>query len=161
MITDFIVGFVQFLNKNEYAISQEQISRFFSLIYSLKISFTNEQNIIDLMKTVFCSTKLQSDYIQKYFKEYTNIYLKENLNKKNKKDLEQKKETESKKFNENIQNKESFLKELDNEIDKKILEVKNETVDYQKIMANKDKKFVKQNLEKLKEINHDNKNIIK
>ena len=42
------------------------------------------------MKTVFCSTKLQSDYIQKYFKEYTNIYLKENLNKKNKKDLEQK-----------------------------------------------------------------------
>lgn len=161
MITDFIVGFVQFLNKNEYTISQEQISRFFSLIYSLRISFINEQDIIDLMKTVFCSTKLQSEYIQKYFKEYTDIYLKENLNKKNKKDLEQKKETEYQKFHKNIQNKEIFLKELDNEINKKIFEVKNETVDYQKIMTNKDKKFVKQNLEKLKEINHDNKNMIK
>ena len=91
MITDFIVGFVQFLNKNEYTISQEQISRFFSLIYSLRISFINEQDIIDLMKTVFCSTKLQSEYIQKYFKEYTDIYLKENLNKKNKKEFEKEK----------------------------------------------------------------------
>lgn len=161
MITDFIVGFIQFLNKNEYKISQEQISRFFSLIYSLKISFTNEKDIIDLMKTVFCSTKIQSEYIQKYFKEYTDIYLKEILNNKSKKELEQKKENEDKKFNSNIKNKETFLKRLDNEINEKILEIKNETVDYQKIMTNKDKQFVNKNLEKLKEINHDNQNIQK
>ena len=57
MITDFIIGFVQFLNKNEYNISQEKILRFFNMIYSLNISFTNQDDLLDLMKTVFCSKR--------------------------------------------------------------------------------------------------------
>ena len=161
MITDFIVGFVQFLNKNDYTISQEQISRFFSLIYSLNISFTNENDVVNLMKTVFCNTKIQTDYIQKYFQEYTNIYIKELLNEKNEQELKEKQEYEQKNFSSRMKNKQKFLQQLDNEIYEKIEEIKQEVIDVQKIMSKKDKKFVKTHMNELKNINQDNKNIEK
>ena len=69
MIIDFIISFVQFLNKNDYTISQEQIIRFFNLIDSLEISFVEKQDLINLMKTVFCSNQIQTEYIKQYFDE--------------------------------------------------------------------------------------------
>ena len=89
MIVDYMIGFVQFLNKNSYSISNDKLSRFFSLIYSLGISFSDEQELLGLMKTVFCSNPTQVAYIPQYFEEYTKIYMKELETERKKDKLEQ------------------------------------------------------------------------
>lgn len=160
MIIDFIISFVQFLNKNDYTISQEQIIRFFNLIDSLEISFVEKQDLINLMKTVFCSNQIQTEYIKQYFDEYTEIYFKEMMSKKTAEEIEEKKKQQQLTFQSSIQSKEDLLSKLDAELKQTINEIKKEVIDYDKMLSNRDKNFIKKNFNQLKSINSDNENIV-
>ena len=160
MIIDFIISFVQFLNKNDYTISQEQIVRFFNLIDSLEISFVEKQDLINLMKTVFCSNQIQTEYIKQYFDEYTEIYFKEMMSKKTAEEIEEKKKQQQLTFQSSIQSKEDLLSKLDEELKQIINEIKKEVIDYDKILSNRDKNFIKKNFNQLKSINSDNENLV-
>lgn len=160
MIIDFIISFVQFLNKNDYTISQEQIVRFFNLIDSLEISFVEKQDLINLMKTVFCSNQIQTEYIKQYFDEYTEIYFKEMMSKKTAEEIEEKKKQQQLTFQSSIQSKEDLLSKLDAELKQTINEIKKEVIDYDKMLSNRDKNFIKKNFNQLKSINSDNENIV-
>lgn len=160
MIIDFIISFVQFLNKNDYTISQEQIVRFFNLIDSLEISFVKKQDLINLMKTVFCSNQIQTEYIKQYFDEYTEIYFKEMMSKKTAEEIEEKKKQQQLTFQSSIQSKEDLLSKLDEELKQIINEIKKEVIDYDKMLSNRDKNFIKKNFNQLKSINSDNENLV-
>lgn len=160
MIIDFIISFVQFLNKNDYTISQEQIVRFFNLIDSLEISFVEKQDLINLMKTVFCSNQIQTEYIKQYFDEYTEIYFKEMMSKKTAEEIEEKKKQQQLTFQSSIQSKEDLLSKLDEELKQIINEIKKEVIDYDKMLLNRDKNFIKKNFNQLKSINSDNENLV-
>lgn len=160
MIIDFIISFVQFLNKNDYTISQEQIIRFFNLIDSLEISFVEKQDLINLMKTVFCSNQIQTEYIKQYFDEYTEIYFKEMMSKKTAEEIEEKKKQQQLTFQSSIQSKEDLLSKLDAELKQTINEIKKEVIDYDKMLSNRDKNFIKKNFNQLKSINSDNENLV-
>lgn len=160
MIIDFIISFVQFLNKNDYTISQEQIVRFFNLIDSLEISFVEKQDLINLMKTVFCSNQIQTEYIKQYFDEYTEIYFKEMMSKKTAEEIEEKKKQQQLTFQSSIQSKEDLLSKLDEELKQIINEIKKEVIDYDKMLSNRDKNFIKKNFNQLKSINSDNENLV-
>lgn len=160
MIIDFIISFVQFLNKNDYTISQEQIVRFFNLIDSLKISFVEKQDLINLMKTVFCSNQIQTEYIKQYFDEYTEIYFKEMMSKKTAEEIEEKKKQQQLTFQSSIQSKEDLLSKLDEELKQIINEIKKEVIDYDKMLSNRDKNFIKKNFNQLQSINSDNENLV-
>ena len=153
MITDFIIGFVQFLNKNEYNISQEKILRFFNMIYSLNISFTNQDDLLDLMKTVFCSKRSETEYIDKYFNEYKDIYFAEIINEKKVVEIQGQKTKEENKHKSSLKSKEDLMLQLDQELKNKIQEIREEIINYDQMLKDKDKKFLKKNFEKLKEIN--------
>lgn len=153
MITDFIIGFVQFLNKNEYNISQEKILRFFNMIYSLNISFTNQDDLLDLMKTVFCSKRSETEYIDKYFNEYKDIYFAEIINEKKVVEIQEQKTKEENKHQSSLKSKEDLMLQLDQELKNKIQEIREEIINYDQMLKDKDKKFLKKNFEKLKEIN--------
>ena len=160
MIIDFIISFVQFLNKNDYTISQEQIVRFFNLIDSLEISFVEKQDLINLMKTVFCSNQIQTEYIKQYFDEYTEIYFKEMMSKKTAEEIEEKKKQQQLTFQSSIQSKEDLLSKLDEELKQIINEIKKEVIDYDKMLSNRDKNFIKKNFNQLQSINSDNENLV-
>ena len=160
MIIDFIISFVQFLNKNDYTISQEQIVRFFNLIDSLEISFVEKQDLINLMKTVFCSNQIQTEYIKQYFDKYTEIYFKEMMSKKTAEEIEEKKKQQQLTFQSSIQSKEDLLSKLDEELKQIINEIKKEVIDYDKMLSNRDKNFIKKNFNQLKSINSDNENLV-
>ena len=159
MITDYMIGFVQFLNKNNYNISNDKLSRFFSLIYSIEISFTNERELLGLMKTVFCNTKIQVEFLPKFFEEYTRIYMKELETEKTREDLQNQQNMHQSNYKKMLSEKEDLMARLDAELQEKLEEIKNENVDMNKMMSAKDKKFLRKNMETLKKINEDNEDL--
>ena len=66
MIHQFILEFADYLNQNGYAVSSEKISRIFVMMGE-DTDITNEQEIIPVMQTVFCTSHLQSDMLPEYF----------------------------------------------------------------------------------------------
>lgn len=156
MIVDYIVSFCRFLNKNGYTISNDKISRFFSLIYSLNISFTNEKDILDLMKTVFCSNASQIQYLSEYFQEYISIYLKELQRDKEKEVLEKEQTKYRDNYTQMLNSKEDLLNKLDQEFSRKIEELKSEDTSDKKMISLKDRKFLEKNMENLQSINKEN-----
>ena len=55
MVSDYIVDLTQYLNKNGFNITNENINRFFKMMADDDIDFTDENDVVTLMKTVFCT----------------------------------------------------------------------------------------------------------
>lgn len=80
MIFDYMTEFAEYLNDRGYAVTQDKISRFLSL-KNEEIDFTEETEILPLMKLCFCRNKEESDsfpgYFHQYIKDYKGSYAKE------------------------------------------------------------------------------------
>ncbi|MCD7894164.1 MAG: VWA domain-containing protein [Erysipelotrichaceae bacterium] len=72
MITDYIVDFSSYLNAHDdgFAIMSDKIKRFFEIMADDDLDFTNTDDVLGIMKAVFCSNYQQYILIDDYFKSY-------------------------------------------------------------------------------------------
>ena len=82
------------------------------------------------------------------------------MRKKTAEEIEEKKKQQQLTFQSSIQSKEDLLSKLDAELKQTINEIKKEVIDYDKMLSNRDKNFIKKNFNQLKSINSDNENIV-
>lgn len=147
MVNDYIVDLAQFLNKNGFSITNENINRFFRMMSSGNIDFTNEDDIITLMKVVFCTNRIQYENFHTYFNDY--MVNKDNVDKISDLENELKKNDElfiynQKKIQEQLRN---ISKNIDN-----VEECIKENEDEISVLSDDDKYFLLDNISNIKKI---------
>ena len=60
-MTDTIIEFADYLNKNGYAVTPDRIAGLFDMLKEDGADIENEQQIISIMKFLFCRTKGEAD----------------------------------------------------------------------------------------------------
>lgn len=152
MLTKFIIQFVQYLNKNDYNISIDKIFNFFEILSQEEIKFSNKQDIISLMKIVFCINRTQVLNLENYFDVYCDNFQKKKLSQ------ELKEEKKNNKDNYVQKNKEQMLllSNIDKEIQSKIKNI-DITNDISNLFTNDEKAFIDENQERIKKIKLSNK----
>lgn len=159
MIEKTIVDFVRYLNDNGYRISTSKILLFINILNNEDISFVNYDDIIGIMKSVFCTNKYEYDNIENFFQYFLKSHEEINLirNKINKKEKEIDSLSVDKiKLEKEI---EEFVEKSKEEIGRLDKDIKRETENILKqmgdksILSKKDISFLQKNNEKLRKIN--------
>ncbi len=72
MVIEYIVEFTSYLNAHDdgFSITSEKIKRFFEMMAQEDLDFTNEADVLGIMKAVFCTSYDQYILIESYFKNY-------------------------------------------------------------------------------------------
>ena len=66
MVVDYIVDFTSYLNSFNFGISNNQIDRFFTMMQEEEIDFSDHEDLVDLMKIVFCSLYASHNLINSF-----------------------------------------------------------------------------------------------
>ncbi|MCD7951056.1 MAG: VWA domain-containing protein [Erysipelotrichaceae bacterium] len=72
MVIDYIVEFTTYLNALDkgFNITTIKINRFFEMMADEELDFTHMEDVITIMKMVFCTNQFQYDIIEEYFQNY-------------------------------------------------------------------------------------------
>lgn len=153
MVIDYIVDFSQYLNDRDFNISNDKISWFFEMMAEEEIDFTNEDDILELMKIVFCSKRSHVELLPSYFKDYFNKreqFL--NVSK-----MEAKQKESKNKLIEITNSKRSRIDDIKKEIEQVSLHVQQENNDLERLLTKEEEKFVNENIGAIKKIKLKNK----
>ena len=151
-MVEFIVRFIQYLNKNEYNISVDRIMRFFEMLSIEDISMIKEDDILSLMKIVFCSSRLEVENISIYWKHYCN-------NTTSEFELERLKEIHKDLASSFISSKEKTedkIQKINEAIHEVLKKISEENIEEKNGFTKKELKFIEENLEKINNIEFKN-----
>ena len=147
-MVEFIVRFVQYLNKNEYNISVDRITRFFEMLSIEDISMIEEDDILSLMKIVFCSSRLQVENIAVYWKNYCNNTTADF-------ELEKLKEMHknlSTSFFTSKEEARTQIEKINDAIQEILKQISKEEMESKNGFTKKELKFIEENVQKMKEV---------
>lgn len=153
MIIDYIVDFTQYLNDRDFNISNDKISWFFKMLAEEEIDFTNEDDLLELMKIVFCSNKGHVEVLPSYFRDYFNK--RDQIISISKMEKQQK---ESKtKLIESTNSRRQEILDIKKEIEAVALNIKQENTTLEKLLTKEEEKFVMSNISAIEKIKLKNK----
>ena len=69
-ITGFVTGFADYLSENDIPVTSEEISRFFVVSEGQNIDISNEEQMIELLRSVFCHSRRAYDILPELFRQY-------------------------------------------------------------------------------------------
>lgn len=140
MVVNYITNFTEYLNNNGFSISSDRIPRFFELFNSSGADFSSTEDVITIMKLVFCNNHAESITLPTFFKKFQEHYEEQARLKQRQNELssllagsQQKIDAEERKYQEKLQNlKENQKSSLPNPLtkkDKKFLELNKKKID--------------------------------
>ena len=153
MVVDYIVDFTSYLNSFNFGISNNQIDRFFTMMQEEEIDFSDHEDLVELMKIVFCSNRNQCEELPNHFKNF----IKERENFVSVSKMKKEKDENERNFNASAASKRTRINELKKEINDISRDVKSENNEIDKLLTKEEAKFVSENLEFIKKIKIKNK----
>ena len=153
MVVDYIVDFTSYLNSFNFGISNNQIDRFFTMMQEEEIDFSDHEDLVELMKIVFCSNRNQCEELPNHFKNF----IKERENFVSVSKMKKEKDENERNFNASAASKRTRINELKKEINDISKDVKSENNEIDKLLTKEEAKFVSENLEFIKKIKIKNK----
>lgn len=148
MVSDYIVDLTQYLNKNGFNITNENINRFFKMMADDDIDFTDENDVVTLMKTVFCTNRIQYENFGTYF----NDYMVEKSNSEKISNLEKELEESNKAFINSQKVIQEQLKDILKNIGNVEGQIKDDVEEDSFILSEEDKAFLLENILYIKKV---------
>lgn len=109
MVVNYITNFIEYLNNNGFSISSDKIPRFFELFNASDADFSSTNDVITIMKLVFCHNHAESITLPALFKKFREHYEEQTKMKQRQKELDsimsgtqQKIQAEEKKYQEKL-----------------------------------------------------------
>lgn len=142
MIFNFITSFVDYLNKEGFQISNDKISVFFEMFNDSGIDFSDIDSVIALMKIVFCRSLAESTVLPELFHKFKKEFKSMSSLKKKQEELQNV-----------IDSAKSQIESENKKYDEKLRELQETQPIEKNPLTAKSKKFIKDNQNKLDDLN--------